>query len=308
MGATTRRPVQPDRAASVVLADYRHTVQLKARTEIAGTPVTFPSVVPVWDAFDAMVQEQRYTFCELAVVAFLQAFDAGQPLRLLPISMVGGFHHRSTVVSPVDPPRGPADLAGRRVGVRSYSQTTAVWTRALLDEEYGLDAADVTWVVTEPSHSAGFVDPPNVETTTQSLDAALRSGSLAAAILGRQAAKDLAPLIPDAADGERRWFDRHGLVPINHMVVTTEREVAERPELVREVYQSVRSAIEDGQRSRPSSPDRLPTGTYADSGQVRAAVDLAAQYAFDQGLISAKPDTDRLFVPAECCDEVSGPI
>jgi 4,5-dihydroxyphthalate decarboxylase len=119
--------------------------------------------------------------------------------------MVGGFHHRSVVVSPIDPPRGPADLPGRRIGIRSYSQTTGVWARAILAEEYGVDAADITWVVTEPSHSTSFVDPPNVEMTTESLDAALRSGSISAAILGRQAAKDLAPLITDAAEAEKRW-------------------------------------------------------------------------------------------------------
>jgi hypothetical protein len=37
---------------------------------------------------------------------------------------------------------------------------------------------------------------------------------------------------------------------------------------------------------------------------VRAAVALAAEYAFNQGLISARPDINSLFVPAECCDEI----
>ena len=34
--------------------------------------------------------------------------------------------------------RGPADLAGRRVGVRAYSQTTGLWLRGLLADDYGV--------------------------------------------------------------------------------------------------------------------------------------------------------------------------
>ena len=36
-------------------------------------------------AFHAMVRDQRYDVCELALATFLQAREAGKPLLLLPV-------------------------------------------------------------------------------------------------------------------------------------------------------------------------------------------------------------------------------
>ena len=38
------------------------------------------------------------------------------------------------------------DLAGKRVGVRSYAQTTGLWIRGVLRHEYGVDLDKVTWM------------------------------------------------------------------------------------------------------------------------------------------------------------------
>jgi 4,5-dihydroxyphthalate decarboxylase len=300
MSNSSATPTAADGAATVVLGDYRHTEQMKTRSMLGGTPVVYPSIVPVWDAFDAMVRTQSYTVSEMAIVALLQAHDAGKPLLLLPVSMVGGFHHRSMVASPVAPPNGPADLVGRRVGIRSYSQTTGLWVRAILLHEYGVDPRDITWVVTENSHSELFADPPNVEFSTMSLEDGLRSGSLSAAVLGRQASKDLAPLIPDAKALEKSWFDRHQLVPINHMVVTTTEAVENNAAFVRALYDALADEIELSRASRSSVPGRMPSGTEYGIKKMRRAVELAASYAVEQGLISKKPEIDSLFVPSSC--------
>jgi 4,5-dihydroxyphthalate decarboxylase len=38
---------------------------------------------------------------------------------------------------------GPADLAGKRVGVPEYQQTAALWSRGILHDEFGLDPRSV---------------------------------------------------------------------------------------------------------------------------------------------------------------------
>jgi 4,5-dihydroxyphthalate decarboxylase len=283
--------------ATIVLGDYHHTDGVKARTSLGGQSVSYPSITPVWDAFDAMVRTQDFTICEMAITAFLQAHDAGKPLLLFPIVIVGGFHHRSIVASPINPPSGPADLVGKRVGVRSYSQTTGLWVRAILEEEYDIRPADINWVVTEGSHSEAYSDPPNVEQTSEPLDQALRGGSLSAAILGRQADKSLVPLIPDAAERAKDWFDRHGLVPINHMVVTTLDALVTRSALVGAYYAAQAAEIDS---TRAMRAGKQPSATAYGTEHVRAGVSLAAAYAFSQGLISRMPDIDSLFVPSEC--------
>jgi 4,5-dihydroxyphthalate decarboxylase len=173
-----------------------------------------------------------------------------------------------------------------------------MWVRALLDEEFGVDAREIVWVATEPSHSEAYTDPPNVEHSEASLVDLLRSGSLAAAILGRQADKTLNPLIPTPAERDADWFERHGLVPINHMVVTTKEMVSSRPELVRAVYGALAADIDATRDLR--SGGKLPSATDHGLERVRAGVALAAKYAAAQGLISQAPNIDALFVPPEC--------
>ena len=48
------------------------------------------------------------------------------------------------------------------------------------------------------------------------------------AVLGEKVEHpDLKPLFPDVAAEEKSWFARHGVVPINHMVVVSQ-ELSER--------------------------------------------------------------------------------
>jgi 4,5-dihydroxyphthalate decarboxylase len=51
-------------------------------------------------------------------------------------------------------------LPGKRIGVRSYSQTTGVWIRGILENDYGIDLSRVQWVTFEEGHVAEARDPP----------------------------------------------------------------------------------------------------------------------------------------------------
>ena len=96
-------------------------------------------------------------------MTFLLARAHGTPLVLLPAVVLGRFQHPFLVYDRERGPLAPGDLAGRRVGVRSYSVTTGVWVRGILADDWGVDLGRVTWVTFEPPHVAEFRDPPNVE-------------------------------------------------------------------------------------------------------------------------------------------------
>jgi 4,5-dihydroxyphthalate decarboxylase len=207
--------------------------------------------------------------------------------------MAGGYQHRNLYASPAAGVKSPRDLAGGKIGLRSYSQTTPLWVKGWLADEYGLTPAQVTWVATERSHSAAYVDPPNVVLTEQKLAAALISGDIDAAILGKSSAPDLDPLVADWAGRDRAWYERHGFAPINHMVVTTQALADRHPEVVRAVYASLAEGIDARQ---PAAPGSLPSPVRHGIDQVRGAIALAAEYALAQGLISRPPgDIDTLF-------------
>src|SRR5579875_1157716 len=145
------------RRARTLLGTYPHTESLKSGAVAPRrVELEFVERSPVHTGFAEMVRGDTYEVGELAIGAFLQAVAAGSPVRLLPVVTMGGSHHASIFI---DAARGrvtPAELAGRRVGVRSFSQTTGLWVRAILEEEYGIATADITWVVTERSHVASF--------------------------------------------------------------------------------------------------------------------------------------------------------
>jgi len=119
-----------------------------------------------------------------------------QPLVLLPATMMGRFQH-GTMLRRVAHPLTPADLPGKRVGVRSYSQTTAVWVRGILQNDYGVDVDRVHWVTFEDGHVPEYREPPGVERAgaDKNLLKMLRDGELDAAIYGADLPND-----PDQLD------------------------------------------------------------------------------------------------------------
>ena len=143
------------RRASIVLGDHPHFASLRSG-EIAPEclELEFVDVEPTNRAFAPMLREGRYDISEMAITVFLQAVEVGKPVWLLPVVAVGGFHHGSIYCNPATGVSAPGDLAGRRVGVRAYSQTTGLYVRGVLAEEHGVTAGELTWVTTEGSHVA----------------------------------------------------------------------------------------------------------------------------------------------------------
>jgi 4,5-dihydroxyphthalate decarboxylase len=281
---------------SVVVGDYPHTARLKSAPGFAGADAEFPQITPVHDAFDDMVRTQKYDVCEMAINAFLQAHEAGKPLLLLPVVMVGGFHYKSIYVAPGAAPVAPAELKGKRIGVRSYSQTTGLWVRGWLSADFGVTPDSVTWVTTEGSHADEYQDPPNVVRTENSLVDDLRSGQISAAILGRGTPDDLRPLIQDWESRSRGWYATHQTVPINHMVTATRDFAEQRPDVLKALYQSMADGIAEAAKPATAGQAALPSAIRYGLGNVREAVRLAADYALEQGLIATPvEDIDALF-------------
>ncbi|MBO0767566.1 MAG: hypothetical protein J2O48_02655 [Solirubrobacterales bacterium] len=275
------------RRVKTLLGTYAHTEPLKNGT-VTPRSLEFEFIErsPVNTGFDAMIQRQAFEVSELPIGALFQAVAGGSPIRLLPVVVLGDFHHASLVY---DSGRGlitPADLKGARVAVRSFSQTTGMWVRAILSEEHGLRVGDVTWVVTEPSHVAGFQDPGNVELAPagETVASLLAGGAVDAAIMfvGRPG-EPIRPVIPDPAAAAREWRARHGFVPINHMVAVSGALAAD-PAAVSDLLQAFT-------RAGQLAPAR-PEGTVP---EMAAALKYAIDAAVRQGLIPAPLEVPELF-------------
>ena len=96
-------------------------------------------VNPVYKAFFMMVREQKFDVCEMALVTYLQAKAYGKPFMLMPATMMGRFQHGTMLYNSERGTLTPDKLEGRRIGVRSFAQTTGCWLRGILWKDYGVD-------------------------------------------------------------------------------------------------------------------------------------------------------------------------
>ncbi|HKT92777.1 MAG TPA: phosphate ABC transporter substrate-binding protein, partial [Paraburkholderia sp.] len=220
------------------LAEYAVTKAMRdGRVKSDLVTLDFCGPTPAHNGFKAMVRENAFDAGELAIVTFLQAKAYGKPYVLLPTPISGRFQHHCAGFNIDFGHLDPKDIEGKKVGVRTYSQTTALWIRGILRHEYGVDLDKVTWMTLGDGHLAEYSDPNNCRRLPagSSIPQMMLDGELAAALLGEDMPKDprVRTLVPDAQAAAKNWFAREGVVPINHMFVVHERVAKERPDVVR---------------------------------------------------------------------------
>jgi 4,5-dihydroxyphthalate decarboxylase len=248
--------------------------------------------------FKPLVRQSRYDLGELAIVTYLQAREYGLPYILLPATVVGRNQHHTIFYNADRGALKPADLNGKRVGVRAYTQTTGAWVRGFLTEDFGMDINRIRWVTFEDPHIAQYRDPPIAERAPQGklIKQMLIDGELDAAILGD--VKEEGPLKHLFSDQEaagRDWARGHGGVPINHLMVLRKTIAEERPDVVREVYRVLKeSRAAAGSVYEGGELDPLRFGI----GNIRKSLATIIGYALEQKLIDERVTPDEIFADA----------
>jgi 4,5-dihydroxyphthalate decarboxylase len=284
------------------VAPYPHAQALR-NGAIASTRVTFEieDVPNITRAFRRMVRTLDFDLCEIALTTLAQAIAYGKPIIGLPVVVMRGFHHGALVCPVGSTLTGPADLSGKRIGVRAYSQTTGVWLRGMLRDDYGVDHRDMTWVTEEDAHVAEYADPPNVQRigAGQDLRAMLLAGEIDAAMaLGGLDAAQVRPVIADPDKAAADWYRRTGIYPVNHVLCLKSAVVARHPwlseELVRLFVAARFSATAPSGEARWQSivGDPLPYGLGAN----HSAIALGLRYAAEQGLVANIYEPEEVFL------------
>jgi 4,5-dihydroxyphthalate decarboxylase len=314
----------------IAVADYPHTAAVRNGTiPIEGVDAEFITVQPQIAAFRRMVRQVEFDVCELAPTTYIIARAYSAPFVALPIFVLRRFHHAGLLIRPDSGIKAPKDLEGRKVGVRAYSVTTGVWTRAVLIDEYGLDSSKVTWVVDDEEHVTQLKLPPNVIHTPQgrSLADMMAAGELAAGFHGnagvgrsgsptdgwKTVEAHYPDLFPNAEELEADWFERTGIYPMHGTIVIKDSILAEHPWIARSLYSAFSQAKDewlkrlDGGEAITASDqkyarlrkivghDPLPYGMSANLETIEALADTA----FKQKLTPRKMQVDELFVDPE---------
>lgn len=279
-----------------LVGDYPVTAALKSgAVRSPQVALEFADVKPVSAAFKRTVRDLEFDVSELAIVTYLMARAHGKPLTLLPAVLVARFQHPLLVYDAERGALDPGDLAGKRVGVRSYSVTTGAWIRGILADDYGIQPEQIQWVTLEEAHVAEFRDPPNVVRTPAGakLVDLLLAGEIDAAIVGDGPPSDprIRTLLPDPAAAARAWHARHGAIQVNHLVVVKETLARTRPDAVREVYRLLVESKRAAGLPGPGELDFNPFGVAANRRNLEVAIDCCHR----QGLIPRAYAVDELF-------------
>lgn len=267
---------------------------------IGGVTLEFDtSFAPTNRAFRPMAEFLQFDVCELALATYVQARAAGKPITLMPVSLVSRFQHDQLLYDRDRGPMTPKDLEGRRVGIRSYSQTTGVWLRAILNRQFGVDHSRIDWIVFEEPHVRGTPAPPNVELVDDDMDAMFARGDLDAAIGIKARRANVRPLIEPLATHARAWYAQENCVTVNHAIAIREEVLNEHPDAMDALYELMKGTV-TGHPSRvvdttgdwtwAKGVDMFPVGFDA----LAPTLELIAEEAFRQGVIRDRIPHERL--------------
>jgi 4,5-dihydroxyphthalate decarboxylase len=285
---------------STNLADYPSTLALKeGRVSSDVVTLDFQGPKSASSGFKDMIRNDKYQAGELAIVTFLQAKCYDKPYVMLPFAVSGRTQHHCIAYNRDLGVVRPKDIEGKKVGVRTYAQTTGLWVRGILQHDFGVDLDEVEWLTVADGHLTEYQDPANCTRLPAGSDLAemLYNGDIAAALMGNEMPKDprVATLIPNAMEEGARWSEREGYIPINHMFVVHKDVARDNPDAVREIF---RMLVE----SRAAAPEAVtaklpPVGIEANRKGIQAAIDLA----LEQKIIPRHLSVDELFdgVPAD---------
>lgn len=268
---------------------------------------------------------------ELSFSNFLISSARGTcPYIALPIFPSRSFRHSAIYVRSDAGITSPADLRGKRIGTREYSNTLSLVVRGILTDEYGFSPEANDWLIGDIDHvERQTIDSKNWPANAVSihsvvgrpLSSLMMTCDLDALIsysppepFGRDAS--MLRLFPDWRAVEKNYFQRTTLFPIMHIMGIRRDVLAVHPTLAGALVQAFDQAKQLAHAQldvHHALPVMLPwmtaelQATQALMGQDfwkygleanRSTLETQIRWSFEQGLIPRRLALDEIFV--EC--------
>lgn len=274
-----------------------------------------------------ILRSERREECDLGeynVVGYLMDREKDDDLVALPIYPHRRFRHGFAFVRADAGIEVPADLAGRRVGIRGRAPAAVIWLRGILADFYGLGYDTVEWidnfgVLGQPLDGAGNGEL-TISANNVRMDEALLAGEVDALLSPSfppafvRGDPRIRRLFADYKAEELEYFRQTGIFPIMHVVVTR-RSLVDR---YRWVPSSLAFAFERAKAAcyeRLRNPRSLPLAflehaweeqlellgpdpwRYGLGGGNRGNLATVFRYAHEQGLVAELPQVEEAVVP-----------
>ena len=268
---------------------------------------------------------------ELSFSNFLISSARGTcPYIALPIFPSRSFRHSAIYVRSGAGINSPADLRGKRIGTREYSNTVSLVVRGILTDEYGFAPEANEWLIGDVDHvERQTIDSKNWPTNGVSIKAVqgrplsslMHSGELDVLLsysppehFGKDTS--MGRLFPDWRRVEQDYFQRTHVFPVMHIMGIRKDVLSAHPTLSKallDAFEKAKHVALAQLAVHQTLPIMLPwmtaeaEATEALMGKDfwqygleanRAVLETQIRWSFEQGLIPRRPALEEIFAAA----------
>jgi 4,5-dihydroxyphthalate decarboxylase len=267
----------------------------------------------------------EFDVAEVSSSSYLAARDNSMPFRAIPVFLHRRFRHGFMFINTSKGIARPADLRGRRIGVKTMMTTAVLWMRGILQHEYGVPLNSIEWVA-EIEDDIKVTLPEDVKYSClpneKSVETMLAEGELDAVFhsdfIKPFLARDprVARLFPDHKAEEIAYFRRTGIFPIMHVLGLRQELTDKYPWLAMNLFKAFNKAKNIAMK-RMVNPRIVPLAWYRDAWEEqervlgpdpwqygltdnnRKVLETLVGYSHEQGLIGKRPKLEDLFLSVD---------
>jgi 4,5-dihydroxyphthalate decarboxylase len=285
----------------------------------------------VEETFFRMLRHREFDAAEMSLSSYCMALARGDSRFIaIPVFPSRFFRHSCIFVSARSAIRGPEDLSGKRVGCPEYQMTAPVWIRGILQDEYGVDPASVSYFLggeEEPGRTEKLeLDLPqrfDVKRigARQTLSAMIAAGEIDALYTARIPSTfqtqptAVRRLFENHVEVERAYYRKTRIFPIMHTVVLRRDIYDANPWIARALFKAfdeAKSSVLENLYTTSALTTMLPW-QIAQVEEVRRemgedwwpygfapnrpVLDTFLRYHHEQGLSNRRLQPEDLFAP-----------
>jgi 4,5-dihydroxyphthalate decarboxylase len=271
---------------------------------------------------DARLKAGLFGLLDLNIGYFLPAIEAGWEFIGLPVFSKRKPVYQLIFCNAASGIRSAKDLAGKKIGSRTYRTALTVWARGLLKERYGADFTSVQWVLQAREVFPVHDDSLNIEYVDESKNMTQRliAGELDALITdisdtklfdALESSPSVRRLFPNYTEEDQKLYSDTGIFTPVHLIVMSRKLDREYPELAAKLYagfeKAKQIAYDDISSDRGGFSvvylrERMKeqVASWGDPWQYgvkfnKATMDAFIRYNVEQGMIRRPPSYREIF-------------
>ena len=295
---------------------------INGKVEIDGVDLTILTDMDSATRHWRFLRNSEFDVAEVSSSSYLAARDNDWPFRAIPVFLHRRFRHGFMFINTGKGIKKPADLKGRKIGVKTLMTSAVLWMRGILQHEYGVPLNSIEWVA-ELDDDVEVHLPPDIKyarlLNNNSVETMLAEGELDAVFhsdfVKPFLAKDprVARLFPDHKAEEIAYYQRTGIFPIMHVVGIRQALAQEHPWLAVNLFRAFNEAKAIAMK-RMANPRIVPLAWYRAAWEEqerllgpdpweygltdknRKVLETLVGYSHEQGLIKQRPTLEQLFL------------